>query len=93
MACFSRFASNPVLALVMFLASGLVTPMTWAGDDADQAALLQALAKAKVSLADGLKQSTKGTEVPISAKFELDDKKQLSLSVYTAEKGQLQLHR
>ena len=93
MACFSRFASNPVLALVMFLASGLVTPMTWAGDDADQAALLQALGNAKVSLADGLKQSTKGTAVPISAKFELDDKKQLSLSVYTAEKGQLQLHR
>ena len=83
----SGFVSNPGLALVTFLAIGLVIPMTWAGDDADQAALVQALAKTKVSLADGLKQSTKGTEVPISAKFELDDKKQLSLSVYTAEKG------
>ena len=87
MACFSRFVSNPILAVVTFLAIGLVIPMTWAGDDADQAALVQALAKTKVSLADGLKQSTKGAEVPISAKFELDDKKQLSLSVYTAEKG------
>ena len=65
----------------------LTSPMSFAGEEADQAALLQALPKSKLSLADGLKQSTKGAEVPISAKFELDDKKQLSLSVYTAEKG------
>ena len=65
----------------------LTNPVSFAGEEADQAALLQALPKSKLSLADGLKQSTKGTEVPISAKFELDDKKQLSLSVYTAEKG------
>jgi len=37
--------------------------------------------------ADGIKQTTKGEEVPISGKFELDDNGKLSLSVYTAEKG------
>ena len=65
----------------------LASPLSFAGEEADQAALLQALPQSKLSLSEGLKQSTKGTEVPISAKFELDDKKQLSLSVYTAEKG------
>ena len=65
----------------------LASSLSFAGEEADQAALLQALPKSKLSLADGLKQSTKGAEVPISAKFELDDNKQLSLSVYTAEKG------
>lgn len=65
----------------------LTSPVSFAGEEADQAALLQALSKSKLSLADGLKQATKDTEVPISAKFELDDNKQLSLSVYTAEKG------
>jgi hypothetical protein len=61
--------------------------VSFAGEDAEQAALLQALPKSKLSLSDGLKQSTKGVEVPISAKFELDDNKHLSLSVYTAEMG------
>ena len=35
MACFSRLVSNPILAVVTFLAIGLVTPMTWAGDEPD----------------------------------------------------------
>lgn len=65
----------------------LASPLSFASEEADQAALLQVLPKSKLSLADGLKQTTKGAEVPISAKFELDDSKQLSLSVYTAEKG------
>lgn len=65
----------------------LASSLSFAGEEADQAALLQVLPKSKLSLADGLKQTTKGAEVPISAKFELDDNKQLSLSVYTAEKG------
>lgn len=65
----------------------LASPLSFAGDSAEQAALLEALPKSKLSLADGLKQSTKAAEIPISAKFELDDSKQLSLSVYTAEKG------
>lgn len=65
----------------------LASPLSFADDAAEQAALLQALPKSKLTLADGLKQSTKAAEIPISAKFELDDSKQLSLSVYTAEKG------
>ena len=77
---------RPIVA-VAILVTGIFASLFAFGEDADQAALVLALTKAKVSLADGLKQSSKGTEVPISAKFELDDKKQLSLSVYTAEKG------
>ena len=73
-------------ALVLTI-SMLASQVSFAGDAAEQAALLQALPKSKLTLADGLKQSTKGAEVPISAKFELDDNKHLSLSVYTAEKG------
>ncbi len=34
-----------------------------------------------------MRQVSKGGEAAISAKFELDDNKKLSLSVYTAEKG------
>jgi hypothetical protein len=54
---------------------------------ASQAALVAALSKSKVSLADGIRQATKAGDVAISAKFEFDDAGKLSLSVYTAEKG------
>lgn len=57
------------------------------GGHDDAAALLKALPKSKHSLADGIRQAAKAPEVAISAKFELDDKGALSLSVYTAEKG------
>jgi hypothetical protein len=50
-------------------------------------ALLKVLNNSKLSLADGVRQVSKGGEAAISAKFELDDNNQLSLSVYTAEKG------
>ena len=53
----------------------------------DYTALLKVLSNSKHSLADGIRQATKSTEVPISAKFELDDNGKLSLSVYTAENG------
>jgi len=50
--------------------------------------LLAVLAQSKLTLADGITQAaTKAPETAISAKFELDDHHQLSLSVYTAEKG------
>jgi hypothetical protein len=49
--------------------------------------LLQVLDASKLSLADGVRQVSKGGEIAISAKFELDDNNKLSLSVYTAEKG------
>src|SRR5262245_30585757 len=50
-------------------------------------ALLKALARSKHTLGEGIQQSAKAPAVPISAKFELDDKGQLSLSVYVADKG------
>ena len=53
----------------------------------DYTALLKLLSNSKRSLADGIRQATKSTEAPISAKFELDDNGKLSLSIYTAEKG------
>jgi hypothetical protein len=56
-------------------------------DDEETTALLQALNNSKVSMAEGVQQLTKGGEAAISAKYELDDNKKLSLSVYTAEKG------
>jgi predicted nucleic acid-binding OB-fold protein len=74
------------LSVISFVLGSLLAHASWAGEQ-DPAALLQALGKTKLTLIDGLKQSTKGAETPISAKFELDDNKQLSLSVYTAEKG------
>ena len=56
-------------------------------NDEETAALLKVLPGAKVSLSDGVRQAAKGGEAVTSAKFELDDNKKLSLSVYTAEKG------
>src|SRR5262245_39233825 len=56
-------------------------------NDEETTALLQVLNNSKLSLIDGVRQLSKGGEVPISAKFELDDNKKLSLSVYTAETG------
>jgi len=56
-------------------------------DDEETTALLQVLNNSKVSMAKGVQQLTKGAEAAISAKYELDDNKKLSLSVYTAEKG------
>jgi hypothetical protein len=55
---------------------------------AEYGPLLTVLSKSKLTLADGITQAAaKAPETAISAKFELDDHKQLSLSVYTAEKG------
>jgi hypothetical protein len=52
---------------------------------ADQA-LLRAIPNAKVSLAQGIAQVAKGSEVPTEAKYEMEDGK-LMLSVYTSAKG------
>ena len=56
-------------------------------EDEETTALLQALNNSKVGMAEGVQQLTKGAEAVISAKYEFDDNKKLSLSVYTAEKG------
>ena len=54
---------------------------------ASNEALLKALPSSKVTLAQGIEQAAKGSAAPISAKFEMDDKGELSLSVYVADKG------
>jgi len=56
-------------------------------DDEETTALLPVLNSSKVSMAEGVQHLAKGGEAAISAKYELDDNKKLSLSVYTAEKG------
>lgn len=70
--------------LVMFAACAAIC-----GQDSKdrQDVLLKALSKSKLSLADGIRQAvTKDGEISISAKFEMEGD-ELSLSVYTAEKG------
>ncbi len=56
-------------------------------DDEETTALLKALNNSKVSMAEGVQQLSQGSEAAISAKYEFDDNKKLSLSIYTAEKG------
>ncbi len=56
-------------------------------EEQESKALLEALPRAKVSLAAGIKQAAQAPAVAISAKFEMDEKGQLSLSVYTAARG------
>src|SRR5258706_11838870 len=68
-----------VLAGLFSLSS---TPATTGAQDD----LLPALSKAKHSLAEGIRQLSKGSEVAISGKFEMEEG-HLSLSVYTVEKG------
>ena len=79
-----------VRIVLVFLSLGLLTPLSTAQErkpGEDYGPLLKVLSQSKHSLADGIRLTTKSTEVPISAKFELDDDGKLSLSVYTAEKG------
>lgn len=81
-----KFFLVSVVGIALFL--GIYSKQVLAADEEQEKSsmgLFNALAHSKVSLADGIKQSTKGKEVPISAKYELDDKGKLSLSVYTAE--------
>jgi hypothetical protein len=77
-----------ILRVAMFvtLFGILGMPSARAEDAKYTQALLEALSKSKLTLAEGLRQAAQGAAVPISAKFELEDGK-LSLSVYTAEKG------
>ena len=59
--------------------------IAWSAD-ADQAALIKAISGAKITLAQGIAQVAKGSEVPTEAKYEMEDGK-LMLSVYTSAKG------
>ncbi len=82
-----------VRIVLVFLSLGLLTPPLSTAQEREPGEeygpLLKVLSQSKHSLADGIRQTTKSTEVPISAKFELDNNGKLSLSVYTAEKGSL----
>ena len=83
---FRAFLTLTFIAIV--LTAGSIQPATAKSyDDEETAALLKVLGNSKVTLAQGVRQAAKNGEAPISAKFELDDNKKLSLSVYTAEKG------
>jgi hypothetical protein len=53
----------------------------------DATAVAQAARRTKHSLADGIRQLSTEPETAISAKFEFDGEGDLSLSVYTAERG------
>lgn len=65
----------------------LICTLTLGAGTVRAADLVAALAKSKITLADGIRQATNSTAVAISAKFEFDDAGNLSLSVYAAEKG------
>ena len=70
-------------ALMFVIAFGLAvlgsSSAAWS-EDANQAALIKALSGAKHSLLQGIAQVAKGTEVPIEAKYEMEDGK-LMLSI------------
>ena len=74
-----------------FVSAALVIAMPQSSlakqDDEETTALLRVLNNSKVGMAEGVQQLSKGGEAAISAKYELNDDKKLSLSVYTAEKG------
>src|SRR6516225_3394834 len=75
--------------LMFVIAFGLAALGSSSGawsEDANQAALIKALSGAKHSLLQGIAQVAKGTEVPIEAKYEMEDGK-LMLSIYTSAKG------
>ena len=75
--------------LILAIALGLVTLASsynqLSAEQSDQA-LLQALGSAKVTLAQGIAQVGKGTEVSTESKYEMEGGK-LMLSVYTSAKG------
>src|SRR5437016_9104033 len=73
----------PAVAFGLAVLASLYTPLF--AQQADQA-LLKAMGGAKITLAQGIAQVAKGTEVPTEAKYEMEDGK-LMLSVYTSAKG------
>ncbi len=83
-------SKHAVPVAVLFLVIGGALALLFLGSqdrEGKKSALLKALPKAKLSLADAIRQSAAPPAAAISAKFELDESGNLSLSVYTAEKG------
>ena len=83
---FLRLIGTALATAIVALVTTQASPAKEYADE-ETAALLKVLSHSKLSLANGVRQVSKGGEAAISAKFELDDNKKLSLSVYTAEKG------
>jgi hypothetical protein len=76
---------NLGLATAFGLATLLGSYGSLLAEEVDQT-LLRAMGNAKVTLAQGIAQVAKGTEVPTEAKYEMENGK-LMLSVYTSAKG------
>jgi hypothetical protein len=75
-------------SIVLAFVVAFLVPNIIGAEEHDNAKLLAALSKTKITLVQGLEQAAaKSPEAPISAKFEMDDNGALSLSIYTAEKG------
>jgi hypothetical protein len=72
-----RYFSTVMMAFALLFGAGA----------ADAADLVTALAKSKITLADGIRQAAKSAGAPLSARFEFDAAGRLSLSVYAAQKG------
>jgi hypothetical protein len=75
---------NAMFVIALSLATLGSSLAAWS-EEADQA-LIKAISGAKITLAQGIAQVAKGTEVPTEAKYEMEDGK-LMLSVYTSAKG------
>jgi hypothetical protein len=75
-----------ILGLLAVGATAAAFTALHAGGD-DPAALVKALARASTRSPRAFQQVSKPPEVALSAKYEFDDKGQLSLSIYTAAKG------
>jgi predicted nucleic acid-binding OB-fold protein len=76
---------DAILAIAFAMATLASSHPPLAAEQGDQA-LVKAIGDAKLSLLQGIAQVAKGTEVPIEAKYEMEDGK-LMLSVYTSAKG------
>jgi hypothetical protein len=78
--------SRRALSFAALLALTMGTSSFAFAAEEGQAELLKALGGAKHTLAQGIAQVAKGTEVPTEAKYEMD-KGKLMLTVYTSDKG------
>ena len=76
---------NLVLTTAFGLATLAGSYSSVLAEEVDQT-LLRAIGNAKVTMAQGIAQVAKGTEVPTEAKYEMENGK-LMLSVYTSAKG------
>jgi hypothetical protein len=79
-------SSKTLMAAVAFGLVIVANGYTAASAEGADQTLLRAITGAKITLAQGIAQVAKGSEVPTEAKYEMEDGK-LHLSVYTSAKG------